>query len=1251
MKRKLLIALALLLCLLLVFASCGGNDSDKDDDDDDDKSSSSSTDDQSSSSEDPSSSSSSDDSRTYTVIFDPGYDGAPDIEPAKIEKGARIGKLPVPAERIGWIFDGWYAEDDTEFKNKYTTSTKVTADTVLIAKWVEEPPCDHSVGYANAYATDATCESPAILYLRCRNPRCNDMQEMELSPALGHDVRTKEPVPANCINAGYTKKHCVRTGCPWEEITPGDPATGIHSYPEKWQVVRAATDYSYGQNRRGCKVCGDLQYIDIEPNKIDEYPTLPIKNVNIGGKTYVNVAENASALASSLYRNTIAANAVDGAPATFWRADTLVTKETYAGDSILITLATTYEVARIEFTIPNYWAWKLGDDFTVKYDIEVYENGAWIKVGTISDSDIQDPASKNAVVPLALDRVYQTDKIRATVVHATRYSPAMIYELQVFGYVENYVRVPKSIANLATGSITGSYNSWVNSSAANLLDDDKGTSWCTDARVWTDASTLIYGRSSNNITNGAVHFGRDNKQTVSQVVVTAGLLPGQTIDVLICRAWSEQVFVNKQIQSTDEDGNPLFDENGNPIMENVKDEEGNVIQVPKMTEKLDADGKPVLDGDGNPIMEEVWQDKTEWTSCGVVTMEEGGPTTFTFKAKKKDANGNLTEATLTDVVMVRVEVDNYGVDENKDDHTIESMTITTGSGDQAYSRAQLEWTYRKKVYATLTFPQPEFIAYIDIVCAKDVGRIMSLQFWVEDPSLERGGYWKEHTKIEVLESSAVGGTATFTVDIGEHQSQIRLEITKEPAIYGAYIFDISPTTVAEVGQDLAANTGCVHKFSSAEPLEVKAPTCTTAGYSLYKCFRCDATWTTDAIDMLGHQWNQGDLGSEDGNKVKYHECTVAGCKAEKTVVLEYRVDDAQNPYLAVPTVTKYYHNAPGAWSMTFDDGNYIDTYEWVVPEFEKRNFKATAVLTVQYSGSYTYEWAKYIASGTFDIGSHSQLHAGDFASATLDEGAMMKEIDAAHYIFASWFPGQRLLGFATPNGSTGAGTAYFVNDLMIGGRSGGQAGMYADPSKLSTREEWGNLPSYITYRSMTWGEYTDANWKQKATDNNGNGDVKACIEYVAKNGLWSIDCIHTIDTSPNQTTNDKFSIKKEIMINKLNLLEELNLWVGSYTQALQYFREAKAYELEDMTIGSSQISFNVTDNLDDSMFVQPLTFEFKLPTGWTSVTVTQNGVEIPFVAGSNYTANMAEDKVCTIIDGVLYFDVVPDAGQVVIVKK
>jgi hypothetical protein len=58
-----------------------------------------------------------------------------------------------------------------------------------------------------------------------------------------------------------------------------------------------------------------------------------------------------------------------------------------------------------------------------------------------------------------------------------------------------------------------------------------------------------------------------------------------------------------------------------------------------------------------------------------------------------------------------------------------------------------------------------------------------------------------------------------------------------------------------------------------------------------------------------------------------------------------------------------------------------------------------------------------------------------------------------------------------------------------------------------------------------------------------------------------------------------------------------------------------------------------------------------LPSGWTNVTVTQNGVEIPMVSSSDYAPNMEEDMACTIKDGVLYFDAIPDAGTVVITKK
>ena len=60
-------------------------------------------------------------------------------------------------------------------------------------------------------------------------------------------------------------------------------------------------------------------------------------------------------------------------------------------------------------------------------------------------------------------------------------------------------------------------------------------------------------------------------------------------------------------QKVDEDGNPMYDKDGNPIMETVIIE----VKVPRMVEeqverqKVDEDGNPMYDEDGNPTMETV----------------------------------------------------------------------------------------------------------------------------------------------------------------------------------------------------------------------------------------------------------------------------------------------------------------------------------------------------------------------------------------------------------------------------------------------------------------------------------------------------------------------------------------------------------------------------------------------------------------------------------------------------------------------
>lgn len=68
-------------------------------------------------------------------------------------------------------------------------------------------------------------------------------------------------------------------------------------------------------------------------------------------------------------------------------------------------------------------------------------------------------------------------------------------------------------------------------------------------------------------------------------------------------------YIDKEVerQKVDEEGNPMYDKDGNPIMEIV------VIQVPvpRMVEveverqKVDEEGNPMYDEEGNPIMETV----------------------------------------------------------------------------------------------------------------------------------------------------------------------------------------------------------------------------------------------------------------------------------------------------------------------------------------------------------------------------------------------------------------------------------------------------------------------------------------------------------------------------------------------------------------------------------------------------------------------------------------------------------------------
>ena len=115
-------------------------------------------------------------------------------------------------------------------------------------------------------------------------------------------------------------------------------------------------------------------------------------------------------------------------------------------------------------------------------------------------------------------------------------------------------------------------------------------------------------------------------------------------------------------------------------------------------------------------------------------------------------------------------------------------------------------------------------------------------------------------------------------------------------------------------------------------------------------------------------------------------------------------------------------------------------------------------------------------------------------------------------------------------------------------------------------------------------------------------------------------------------------------------MAKFGVWGASFNDLTKYLREAQSAKVQITERTDSQIKLNVTDELDNYMYDHALTIKVDIPDSWTTVTATQGGKEITLVSNERYKNNMYYTEVsCTIEDGYLYIDVVPDCGEVVIV--
>ena len=369
------------------------------------------------------------------------------------------------------------------------------------------------------------------------------------------------------------------------------------------------------------------------------------------------------------------------------------------------------------------------------------------------------------------------------------------------------------------------------------------------------------------------------------------------------------------------------------------------------------------------------------------------------------------------------------------------------------------------VWAILEFSEEKFIACVQVAIASKSGRAFAIDIFENGEWVQIGYTYSANGVLSDTLISNANGISTVNIDVERTTTKIRFRIVSDPENWSSKVYEITPYTINGISTDEEI-TECKHT-TLTKSKDVSA-TCDRVGYTLMAC-DCGATVKTNITDIRTHIF--GDYSvltaatpTSVGTKIAY----CANCDATCTVTYE-------DGYEA-PVVTSYRHDAPAAWAQTFDDGNYFDTYDWVIPQLQKYGYRATALLTVSFAGANVSNWNEYLASGVFDIGSHSYSH-GNYYSASVDEQSLLSDVVNAQYWLRANFTGQKVLTFAAPNGATSDAVANYLTGIVAANRNGGQGyAFYNVISDLEAgRSTWGNLNSYVSKADQSEGDYVFTN--------------------------------------------------------------------------------------------------------------------------------------------------------------------------------
>lgn len=374
-----------------------------------------------------------------------------------------------------------------------------------------------------------------------------------------------------------------------------------------------------------------------------------------------------------------------------------------------------------------------------------------------------------------------------------------------------------------------------------------------------------------------------------------------------------------------------------------------------------------------------------------------------------------------------------------------------------------------------------------------------------------------------------------------------------------------------------------------------------------------------------------------------------------------------NDFLAWPqnvgegNVALWSGNATGAISLSVDDSLEYDFAQWKKWK-EQYGFPATFFVPTKPGYIEEFDLWQDLVNNGMDVQSHTYGHLDSDKIKELSTAQSIYEFskplaeldkleggDKAHTLAYSYGGGDE--NYARKFYIAARGTQGFLNkaeDVNYNRVSGvsmkNTLPLFATEDR-NTSQKWSleaavktlydNSGDYRQYGKSYYGGWFVMYSHGLSTNKDANSDLKNL--YLKEHPDATTDASgNVLDENGNKVDFSLRAVFNYMFENWIGpAVKSGDIWLDTFTNIAKYGQERDTAKL-DITANTDSITYTLTDQMDDTLFTQPLTVKLKVDSSWDNIEAVQNGKKLPLKTvdtdGSKY----------------VLIDTVPDTGAVVV---